>query len=119
MTETLMIVMVLGALSLAYGAITAGQVTGMDAGTARMQEIAKAIQEGAQAAMAGERAQRARLARLRAQQVRQRHHLATGRRRASRTAGAMPPALRTRRRRNLCQRARKQHVQCRTRRAAG
>ena len=49
MTETLMIVIVLGALSLAYGAITAGQVTGMDAGTARMQEIAKAIQEGAQA----------------------------------------------------------------------
>ena len=49
MTEALLIVIVLGALSIAYGAITAGQVMGMDAGSARMQEIAKAIQEGAQA----------------------------------------------------------------------
>jgi K(+)-stimulated pyrophosphate-energized sodium pump len=49
MTEALLIVIVLGALSIAYGAVTAGQVMGMDAGSARMQEIAKAIQEGAQA----------------------------------------------------------------------
>ena len=49
MTTALLIVIGLGALSLAYGAITARQVIGMDAGNARMQEIAKAIQEGAQA----------------------------------------------------------------------
>ncbi len=49
MTDQLLIIIVLGALSIAYGAITASQVMGMDAGSARMQEIAKAIQEGAQA----------------------------------------------------------------------
>ena len=39
----------LGATSIAYGAVTARQVLALDAGTARMQEIAKAIEEGASA----------------------------------------------------------------------
>ncbi len=49
MTVTLLLVILLGALSLAYGVVTARQVMALDAGTARMQEIAQAIQEGAQA----------------------------------------------------------------------
>jgi K(+)-stimulated pyrophosphate-energized sodium pump len=49
MTLTLLLVILLGAASIAYGVVTAKQVMALDAGTARMQEIAKAIQEGAQA----------------------------------------------------------------------
>jgi K(+)-stimulated pyrophosphate-energized sodium pump len=49
MTLTLLLVIVLGALSIAYGVVTARQVMALDAGSARMQEIAQAIQEGAQA----------------------------------------------------------------------
>ncbi|MDB5371670.1 MAG: V-type H(+)-translocating pyrophosphatase, partial [Belnapia sp.] len=49
MTLTLLLVIALGTLSIAYGVITAKQVMALPAGTARMQEIAQAIQEGAQA----------------------------------------------------------------------
>jgi K(+)-stimulated pyrophosphate-energized sodium pump len=49
MTVSLLLVILLGALSLAYGVVTARQVMALDAGNARMQEIAQAIQEGAQA----------------------------------------------------------------------
>src|SRR4051812_26049201 len=49
MTLTLLLVILLGAASIAYGVVTAKQVMALDAGTARMQEIATAIQEGAQA----------------------------------------------------------------------
>ncbi|WP_282572046.1 sodium-translocating pyrophosphatase [Roseomonas acroporae] len=49
LTIALLLVIILGALSIAYGMVTARQVTGMDAGTERMQEIARAIQEGAAA----------------------------------------------------------------------
>jgi K(+)-stimulated pyrophosphate-energized sodium pump len=49
MTIALLLIIVLGALSIAYGVVTAKEVTGRDAGTARMQEIARAIQEGASA----------------------------------------------------------------------
>ena len=48
-TLSLLLVIALGAASIAYGAITARQVLALDAGTARMQEIAKAIEEGASA----------------------------------------------------------------------
>ncbi|MCO6416370.1 sodium-translocating pyrophosphatase [Siccirubricoccus sp. KC 17139] len=47
MTLTLVLVIVLGATSIAYGVVTAKQVMALDAGTARMQEIARAVQEGA------------------------------------------------------------------------
>src|SRR5690349_13643310 len=49
MTIALLLVILLGALSIAYGVVTAKQVMSLDAGSARMQEIAKAIQEGASA----------------------------------------------------------------------
>ncbi len=49
MTISLLLVLVLGALSIAYGVVTAKQVMSLDAGTARMQEIALAVQEGASA----------------------------------------------------------------------
>ncbi|MBL6453857.1 sodium-translocating pyrophosphatase [Belnapia sp. T6] len=49
MTVSLLLVIALGALSIAYGVVTARQVMALDAGSARMQEIAQAIQEGAQA----------------------------------------------------------------------
>ena len=49
MTFSLLLIIVLGALSIAYGVVTAKQVMSLDAGTARMQEIAQAIQEGASA----------------------------------------------------------------------
>jgi K(+)-stimulated pyrophosphate-energized sodium pump len=49
MTLSLLLVILLGAASIAYGVVTARQVLALDAGTARMQEIAKAIEEGASA----------------------------------------------------------------------
>lgn len=49
MTIALLIVILLGALSIAYGVVTAKQVMSLDPGSPRMQEIAKAIQEGASA----------------------------------------------------------------------
>ncbi|MDI3306554.1 MAG: sodium-translocating pyrophosphatase [Acetobacteraceae bacterium] len=49
MTIALIIVILLGALSIAYGVVTAKQVMSLDPGSPRMQEIAKAIQEGASA----------------------------------------------------------------------
>jgi K(+)-stimulated pyrophosphate-energized sodium pump len=49
LTTWLIAVIVLGALSIAYGVVTSKEVLARDAGTARMQEIAAAIQEGAQA----------------------------------------------------------------------
>jgi K(+)-stimulated pyrophosphate-energized sodium pump len=49
MTATLLIVIVLGALSIAYGVITAKQVMSLNAGSDRMQEISRAVQEGASA----------------------------------------------------------------------
>ena len=49
MTLSLLLVILLGAASIAYGVVTARQVLALDAGTARMQEIAAAIEEGASA----------------------------------------------------------------------
>jgi K(+)-stimulated pyrophosphate-energized sodium pump len=49
MTFWLLVTIVLGALSIAYGYRTGKEVLARDAGTARMQEIAQAIQEGASA----------------------------------------------------------------------
>ena len=49
MTLTLALVIVAGLIAVGYGFITAQQVMKAPAGTDRMQEIAKAIQEGAQA----------------------------------------------------------------------
>ena len=49
LTLSLILVIALGALSIAYGVITAKDVLSRDPGTPRMQEIATAIQEGASA----------------------------------------------------------------------
>ncbi|MBM3592132.1 MAG: sodium-translocating pyrophosphatase [Alphaproteobacteria bacterium] len=49
MTLSLILVIALGALSIAYGVLTAKDVLSRDPGTPRMQEIALAIQEGASA----------------------------------------------------------------------
>jgi K(+)-stimulated pyrophosphate-energized sodium pump len=49
LTVWLIIVILLGGLSIAYGVITARDVLSRDPGNERMQEIAKAIQEGASA----------------------------------------------------------------------
>ncbi len=49
MTVSLLLIIVLGALSIAYGVMTAKDVLSRDPGSARMQEIARAIQEGASA----------------------------------------------------------------------
>ena len=49
MALSLLLVILLGTTSIAYGVITAKQVMALDAGTARMQEIAQAVQEGASA----------------------------------------------------------------------
>ena len=49
MTLSLLLVILLGAASIAYGVVTGRQVLALDAGSARMQEIAKAIEEGASA----------------------------------------------------------------------
>ena len=48
-TATLLLVILLGATSLAYGWITTKDIMARPAGNARMQEIAQAIQEGASA----------------------------------------------------------------------
>lgn len=49
LTVSLILVIALGALSIAYGVITAKDVLSRDPGSERMQEIARAIQEGASA----------------------------------------------------------------------
>ncbi|WP_456305108.1 sodium-translocating pyrophosphatase [Crenalkalicoccus roseus] len=49
LTVSLLIVIALGVLSIVYGMVTARQIMALDAGNARMQEIAAAIQEGASA----------------------------------------------------------------------
>ncbi len=46
---SMLLIIALGALSIAYGVVTAKDVLSRDPGNARMQEIAKAIQEGASA----------------------------------------------------------------------
>jgi K(+)-stimulated pyrophosphate-energized sodium pump len=52
MTSVLYLIIACGALSIAYGVWTTKAVLAADQGTARMQEIAAAIQEGAQAYLA-------------------------------------------------------------------
>ena len=52
MTVVLYLIIACGALSIAYGVYTTRAVLAADPGTARMQEIAAAIQEGAQAYLA-------------------------------------------------------------------
>ncbi|MGH6804608.1 MAG: sodium/proton-translocating pyrophosphatase, partial [Methyloceanibacter sp.] len=52
MTWVLYLIIACGALSIAYGVWTTRAVLASDPGTARMQEIAAAIQEGAQAYLA-------------------------------------------------------------------
>lgn len=49
MTDTLWVIVACGALALAYAAYTIQVVMKSDAGNTRMQEIASAIREGAQA----------------------------------------------------------------------
>src|SRR6185369_13322650 len=49
MSSVLWLVIASGAIAVLYGVITASRVMASDAGTPRMQEIAAAIQEGAQA----------------------------------------------------------------------
>ncbi len=48
-TISVLLIIVLGALSIAYGVKTSKEIMALDAGSDRMQEIAKAIQEGASA----------------------------------------------------------------------
>ena len=48
-TLSVLLIIALGTLSIAYGVVTAKDVLSRDAGTARMQEIAAAIAEGANA----------------------------------------------------------------------
>ena len=52
MTSVLYLIIACGALSIAYGVWTTKAVLAADPGSARMQEIAAAIQEGAQAYLA-------------------------------------------------------------------
>ena len=52
MTNVMLAIILGGLLSLVYGALTIRSVLAADAGTARMQEIAAAIQEGAEAYLA-------------------------------------------------------------------
>src|SRR6185437_13552847 len=52
MTWVLYVIIACGALSIAYGVYTTRAVLAADPGTPRMQEIAAAIQEGAQAYLA-------------------------------------------------------------------
>ncbi len=52
MTTVLYLIIACGALSIVYGLFTTKSVLAADPGTARMQEIAAAIQEGAQAYLA-------------------------------------------------------------------
>ena len=47
--DRVVVSIILGALAVVYGFVTSRQVLGADAGSAKMQEIAAAIQEGAQA----------------------------------------------------------------------
>ncbi|MFC3097320.1 sodium-translocating pyrophosphatase [Alteraurantiacibacter palmitatis] len=47
--DLVVVSIILGALAVVYGFVTSRQVLGADAGSAKMQEIAAAIQEGAQA----------------------------------------------------------------------
>ncbi|MBY0337797.1 MAG: sodium-translocating pyrophosphatase [Acetobacteraceae bacterium] len=49
MTVALLLIIILGCASIYYGIVTAKDVMGRDPGTPRMQEIAKAVQEGASA----------------------------------------------------------------------
>lgn len=49
LTISLLLVILLGGAAIAYSVVTAKDVLARDAGSARMQEIAQAIQEGAQA----------------------------------------------------------------------
>src|SRR3954452_8160171 len=52
MTTALFFIIACGALSILYGLVTTRSVLAADPGTPRMQEIAAAIQEGAQAYLA-------------------------------------------------------------------
>ncbi len=49
----LWLIILAGILAIVYGGVTVNQVLSADAGTARMQEIAGAIAEGAQAYLGG------------------------------------------------------------------